>query len=703
MVGMKRIGLALSPRSLDVAIVASSAGALMLLGPLRGVVEAFPLAAFLSTLVLFLAPGVLLSHWFLGGHFSGAALVPVSFAISTGIFGLLGVPMLVLHLRLGAYLFLAAAVLAAVLAAAVIRTLRGWSPEESKGSPLSASSFDWLWVPFVLLSTALAAASGARVPFFYDDIWVYLSWVREFLGTDRLALYEPYFGHETGLSRVMINGWLLEQAALSRASGVDPIELVLHYLTPTLVVVALLAFYALARVLFGSETGALLSGCLFALFYVVNLEPSLLSSGGEFVGRMAEDKFVARFVFLPVALALAVAFVENRRPRYLAVFALICCAVVAVHPVGVAIIGLSMAGFGLLHLALNLRRREAWAMMVALGVPLLAVVLVPAAIIFVATGESLTTFLSDADINSHDPDVLANMVFVKPGRERIFELGDGSYIMHPSLVLDPVVLGAFLLGLPFLIRRLRRHLAAQLLVGTLVLISVVCYVPPIATFLGDNVVVPGQLWRLAWPLPLAASLTVGWMAWEATRRAQAALNGLGIGRRVTMFLPVVLVVAMVAAAAPAALAGAEDIYRTGDVRPRCSPAEPVFGWMRDNIEEPSVVLAPDAENTCIPAYSASANVVSLRGGLILDVLPALERRAPGQIDVPQRVLDVRRFFHGATLREEVLRRYEVDYVLLYDNPSLERQLEKLPGITAIETPGEGYSLYAVDTRSLGEE
>jgi hypothetical protein len=160
--------------------------------------------------------------------------------------------------------------------------------------------------------------------------------------------------------------------------------------------------------------------------------------------------------------------------------------------------------------------------------------------------------------------------------------------------------------------------------------------------------------------------------------------------------------AMVAVAAPAVVAGAGDIYRTGDVRTRCSPAEPVFGWMRDNIREPSVVLAPDAENTCIPAYSASANVVSLRGGLILDVLPALERRAPRQIDVPQRVLDVRRFFHDSTLQEEILRCYEVDYVLLYANPSLRRQLENLPGITAIETPGEIYSLHAVDSRRLGE-
>jgi Family of unknown function (DUF6077) len=689
-------------RGLDAAIVASSVGALILLGPLRFVVEALPLLAFLSAFVLFLVPGLLLSHWLLGAHFSGAALVPVSFAISSGIFGLLGVPMLILHLELGAYLLLAATVVAAFLVAAVVRVRLGLTPEEGKDGTLSPASSDWLWVPFALLSTVLAAASGARVPFFYDDMWVYLAWVREFLSTDRLALYEPYFGNETGLSRVMIDGWLLEQAALSRVSGVDPIELVLDYLAPALVVVALLAFYALARILFRSEAAALLSGCLLALFYLVNLEPSLLSFGGEFVGRLAEDKFVTRFVFLPVALALSVAFLESRKPRYLAFFALICCAVMAIHPVGIAIIGLSMAGFGLLHLALNLRRREAWAMMVALSVPLLAVVLFPAAIVFVATGESLTAFLSDADINSHDPDVLANMVFVRPGRERIFEFRDGSYIMHPSLVLDPVVLGALLLGLPFLIRRLRRHLPAQMLVGTLVLISIVCYVPPIATFLGDNVVVPGQLWRLAWPIPLAALLTVGWLAWEATRRAQAGLNSLGIGRRVTLFLPVVLVGAMAAVAAPAVVAGAGDIYRTGDVRSRCSPAEPVFGWVRDNIREPSVVLAPDAENTCIPAYSASANVVSLRGGLILDVLPALERRAPRQIDVPQRVLDVRTFFHDSPPQVEILRRYEVDYVLLYANPSLSRQLGNLPGITAIETPGENYSLHAVESRKLGE-
>ena len=66
------------------------------------------------------------------------------------------------------------------------------------------------------------------------------------------------------------------------------------------------------------------------------------------------------------------------------------------------------------------------------------------------------------------------------------------------------------------------------------------------------------------------------------------------------------------------------------------------------------------------------------------------------------MLDVRTFFHDSKPQEEILRRYEVDYVLLYANPSLSSQLENLPGVNAIEIPGERYSLHAVDSRRLGE-
>ena len=92
-------------RQLDLPIVLLSAAALILVGPLRGALEEYPLILFASTLFLFMVPGVMLAHWFLGELFWGAALVPVSFVISTSIFGLLGVPVLMLHLSLGAYMW----------------------------------------------------------------------------------------------------------------------------------------------------------------------------------------------------------------------------------------------------------------------------------------------------------------------------------------------------------------------------------------------------------------------------------------------------------------------------------------------------------------------------------------------------------------------------------------------------------------------
>jgi hypothetical protein len=678
--------------------------ALCMIGPLRAFAEAHAQVAFASTFALFMVPGILLSRWFIGEYFPGVALVPVAFVLSASLFGVLAVPALVLHASLGAYLWVSAVIVFAFLGAAALRALLGSAPEMSAGikngrNLLAHLSVGVLWIPFASLSTLLAYASAAGAPRFYGDMWVYLAWVREFLDADHLALVDPYLGSKVAaLSRVKMNGWLLEQAALSRVSGIDPVEMVIRYLAPTLVLVAMLAFYALARILLKSKQAALLTGCLYALFFLINLEPSQFTFGGEFVGRVAEDKFVAKFFFLPVALCLAVAFLTSRKLRYLGVFAFVCWASVAVHPVGLAIIGLSMAGFGLVHVLLNLRSKEAWAGMIKLGAALLSFGVVPALFVL-ATGKSFVALLEDADINSGDPAVLANMVFVVAKRNRILELGDGSYMMDPYLLHDPIILGALFLGLPFLLLRLKHPLAAQLLAGTLLLVTVVVYVPPVATFFGDNMVVPGQLWRLAWPLPLAAVLTVGWMGWEATLRVRKGLNGLRMPPPITAFLPLVLLAVMMAVAAPASMAAVEKVHHAGGPPygvPTCFA--PFFPWIRDNITKPSVVLAPDTQNTCIPAYSAKANVVSVRGSQVLVHLEALERRAGRKIKVPQRALDVQTFFQAATPQErlQILKNYHVDYVMAYEDSSTDKQLRHLPRLDVVEASDEYFNLYKVE-------
>ncbi len=698
-------------RSLDALILVSSVTAITLLVPLRAVTEIVPLIAFVATLLLFMAPGVLVTHWYFRGPISGPTMVPVAFAVSTGIFGLLGVPVLISHQSMGFYLWAAGAVLTASLTTAGWKVLRARIPTPEAGDVAQGGGAPYgppaglLWAPLALLGGGLAFVATRRVPNKYDDAWVYLSWVRGFVGAEKLALRDPYFGERiAGLSRVKVNGWLLEQAALSRVSGLDPIEMVLRYLTPTLVVVALLAVYALARTLLKSERAAVVSASVYALFHVVFIEPSVHNVGAELAVRIAEDKHAARFLILPVALLSAALFVEGRRWRHLGLFAFLCWTTVAVHPSVLAVLGLCMLGFGLAHVAANPRRRAAWAGMAALALAMWSVVLGPLLLLF--TGESPAAVLYSADINATPPEVLEYTVFITESWRHIYEFGDGSFMMHPWLLLNPAILGAYVLGVPFLLWRVKSSLAAQLLLGGLVVVGVAVYVPPVATFVGERLIVPGLLWRLAWPIPLLGLLTVGWMAWEALGYAETRLQGVGIGRGATRALPLALVAVLMALAAPPALAKAVGLYREFEVaRTSNYHPDPIFPWIRDNLKGPGVLFARDSVNNVIPAYSTSVDVVSQRGeGMIRD-RDELERRAGSGIGIPRRYLDVHDFFFGPTLdREahEILRRYEVDYLMVYADGPLDRRLRTLPGFSAVDgAPRAKYGLYAVDPGKLG--
>ena len=124
---------------------------------------------------------------------------------------------------------------------------------------------------------------------------------------------------------------------------------------------------------------------------------------------------------------------------------------------------------------------------------------------------------------------------------------------------------------------------------------------------------------------------------------------------------------LMVAVTPLAVVGARTVYEASTPTAVAAyPDDPIFTWIGENIREPSVMLAPDAENTAIPAYSASVDMISLRGGAILNNLEALEQRAEEEIEVPRRILDVQKFYSNPTLEEGlgILRRYEVDYVMV---------------------------------------
>lgn len=663
---------------------------LLVLFPLRGALETAPIIPFLAAFTLFMIPGFLLARLVLGETLPGAARLPVALALSTGIFGLPGVAMLVLHRSFELYLWICAGILATALGLALYRVFQRETRREREAATDEPHS-RWLWVPFSGLAAALAYSSVVNVEGPNGDRWIYLAYVRDYIDSGSLALNNPFLGSEVESPflalRTTINGWLLEQSALSKVTGIEPVDLVPHYLSPTLVVLSLLSVYTLGRTLFGREA-ALLAATFAALFFMIDLHSTItsafMSPGHDLMARATEDKFLTRFVFLPVALSLAALYLRERRLRYLAVFTFICWSVAAVHLIGLMLIGICTAGLGFFHLATRLREGAEWKSVLGLGTAISSVA-APPLVYLIATGSPLLSRLSFAN-----PETVDSLVADWAASQRLLVLGEGSYIMHPALLLNPAILMAYVLGLPFLAFHVKDSLPARLLLGVMVFTPAVIYFPPLATLLAQ-IIGPWALVRLSWPISLAAPLVLGWIAWETLAYVRVRLGQIGLRpvRLAGTFLPLLLVIGLMAAAAPVAVAGLRSADERGETpQDESSCMDPTFRWMQGTVTETGKVLAPYKENSCIPAYSKEANVVGFRENV--------SSRAGS---------DLKDFFDSDAIGKkniETLLRQEVDYVLLPADSTLNIQLAHLPGFSPLQNPGGRYRMYEVDRKELDE-
>lgn len=663
---------------------------LIILVPLRPLLSPVPVLLFLAALVLFLIPGFLFSSVVLNTDFPGAARLPAAFALSTGLFGLVAVPFLALQRSFTEYLLTCGVILALALGFAIYRLVLGESSGPAIIDSPSRTLSDLLWVPFLGLAGVLAYVAAVVQEEPNGDSWIYLSYVRDYTNSDNLTLYNPILGGQAADSylsfRTSINGWLMEQSLLSRVSGIPPVNLVLDYLAPTLVVISLLAAYALGRILLGTGP-ALLAGSLMALFFLVDLQSTIptafLSPGNDFVARVTEDKYVTRFLFLPISLGVAVLYLRERKLRYLGVFVFLCWSVAIVHPIGLILLGISVAGFGFFHLVSNFRSRSSWKAVLGLGAAVSSIA-VPPLLYLIITGSPLLSRLSDSSVTQ-------SLIESWAASKRLLVIGEDSYMMHPSLLLNPAMIAAYALGISFVIFRLRRSFAAQLLLGVLVFTPLLIYVPPISTPLA-NIIGPWVLVRLSWPLSLAAPIVIGWVLWMVLDYLGDRLDGtrINVFRYATPLLPVLLMVALIAATSPTSIASVRSANESGETpQDQTSCFDPIFSWMQKEITEPSTVLAPYEENSCLPAQSSNANVVTLRG-----------------LSKNNRVEEsMFRFYSTFAVDgedERFLRRDEVDYVLLPSGSPLNAQVRHLPGFAALDNPGDRYRLYSVDRNGLAE-
>lgn len=678
--------------NLDAIILLLALVSLIVLVPLRSLVSDAPVLPFLATLALFLVPGLLISRLVPDKSFSGIGRLPVAFALSTGTYGLSAIPFLVLNRSFDEYLWMCGGILAVSLILALFVVFRGRRVDRYDNASEEGAFATLMWLPLLAFGAALAYTASRVVPEPNEDQWAYLSYVQGYLDSDKLGLINPFYGTEVqGFSRLMINGWLAVQAAFSGVSGIDPANLASGYLAPALVLVSLLAFYWLSRLLFENEGAALLTGALYGVFLLFYLDSMPTSFGGELVRRVAEDKFAARYLLLPVALGLAVLYLRKRGWLRLGMFTFVFWTTGAVHPMVLGILGLCVASLGTVHLITNFRDRSAWGGVLALG-GVVFFTLVPPAAYLLLTG---STLLSKA--SALDPALVENRLSTWQDQKRLLILGEGSYIMHPSLILNPIIAGAYLIGVPFLIWRLKRSLAAQMLLGLLLFFAFLVYFPPVASF-AARFVQPWFIYRLAWPIPLAALLTVGWMIWELLTYTTLRFGGTRL-RGAAPLLALSLVILLASAAAPRALAGIRTLDSVDETpQENASCVDPAFDWMQKTVDDKSVILAPELENGCIPAYSSLTNVIGYRDQFLGEDSTGGTDPA-NQSGSSRKARAVKGFFGASTVSSamiDTLQRYKVDYVLLHTDSPLNVQLGHLPGFTALDNPGGRYRFYSVN-------
>jgi Family of unknown function (DUF6541) len=486
--------------------------------------------------------------------------------------------------------------------------------------------------------------------------------------------------------------WHGALALVARLAGVDP-ELVLLYLPPILVPLAVLLAYGAGTALFRTWAGgiAAAAGQLALVAFA--------RGGVGWLQFLSQPGGAARLLLVPGLLALAFAYLEERRRATLGAVAAGALGLVVVHPTYVVYVALPLAGF-LLARAILSDGADTGALLTALGA-----VIVPAGL-FLAW---LAQFLGDTGARPQVRFTLQVETVDGGLRLRPEQLAFGSGIKVAALVAVPL---ALLAG--------GRRWAAYVL-GAPAVLGVVALVPPAFETLSDAVSL-SQAVRLGSFLPLpfalagaallagrfgAAGVTValaaalgfelaygpgatgaGWAVWFAALAATCGLAVCGFLEPLELDRRAPARWAAAAAAAlviPVAVGGMSRLERWDDPDPYALTPGLVSALDKD-VRPLSVVLAPSVTSYRLAGDAAVRIVVAPPGHVAFNT----------EQDYRARSCAAREFFldpsFSAAARAEILRRYRPSWVVVDKT----RGQPALPPELALVYEDDRYALYRVE-------
>ena len=528
-----------------------------------------------------------------------------------------------------------------------------------------------LFVLALSLFTFVAVRNGPRD----SDSLSYLGHIQERLASAHLEPRDPFLGLDelAVMPRLWLSPWLFLQAGIADLGQVDPVNLVFTYLPSWLALISLASFYGLARELL-PRGAAFFAICLQVFFYISSLQTHE-GPGRAFFARIAEDKMLMWLVLLPLALRYGLRYLDRGVRADFILYALMAVIATIIHPLGLALVGLFAGSMVVVQLLSphpppapppspiygrgrgkgegegQARRWPAPSFLAfALLVPPL---LLAPYVLYLRSAESSVPF----DVVGSGPTLDFRLTL---SADRLLILQNGRYLAHPALLRNGLILAGLALAL-LAARDLPRSLAARFLFATTFIPLALIYNPLTAPMLG-RLISPWLLWRVTWlpPFTLAATYVV----WRARLVPRLVLS---IGLLVAFLLSDPI--------------SSYLVWRGGNIW--LPPLDRAFlTAARPYIVDDSVILAPVVLNRLIPAMLPRARVIEFRGS---PQLP--ERRADVDAFYAQEELQ------GAQLA--ILRRYEVDYVILPARDSLAFGAAHLPSLLRPLYQDATWALYAV--------
>jgi len=651
-----------------------------------------PFIAVSLSWIWFILPGLLLSFVVIKG-LSWFERIPISFVLSVGIYTPLTVLGIFLQLELNLFIALCIAIHILIVCIYTVLELRGRDSKdtESNSDQVAASGkiepSAYILLTFVVICAGLLAFISLSWPPAGDDISG-LPIFSEVLRLDYITAAEPFHGSGTpSTPRNELITWTYQNIINNRISGVSPVD---HFVStrPIMIVLAFLGLYSLLHQYFKNTRTALFLLSFWSVYILATTRVEGL--GSNLITRIFQDKFVGWFVLVPILLVFMLWYLQGREWRYLVGFGIAALGATLVHPITMTQFMIIGGAFCLLYFVLdrssiNLKSLGWLSLIVAFCLSILIVQYIR----YQGYAPVELAGLGDA--------VEFGRLRMAVSRYRLWLLEGDQYILHPSIILQPVILLGFIL-LPAVFRDFRKNNGARLILSSMIILPVVLFIP-IFTGLVGRLVTPYLLWRLAWPLETFAVLSIGWAVWLIIE----VLDG-----QSSRFLPVaskyfsyasglIVIVLILLFALPNIQTGFVNLReRFVEVQysPCLSSVDALEYLDQISYDKPVNVLASQSLNFCIPGYAPRANVVEYRGLGTVNRLPVDEISAS-----LQRVEDAHYFSNAIRvddLVQDIVTRYEIDYILLEkDRLALDLQLKYLPDLFSQVYADDQVTLYAV--------